>query len=77
VNRGASQDEINKYTQAYKAVEIPKESNCVVCQSEFQKQEEIRTLPCKHSFHKDCIDQWLKINKTCPICKKDITEAQQ
>lgn len=77
VNRGASPDDINKNTKTFKVVEIPKEINCVICQSEFQKDEEVRMLPCKHSYHKDCIDQWLKINKLCPICKKDITETQQ
>lgn len=23
---------------------------------------------CGHSFHYECIDPWVKTNKTCPIC---------
>lgn len=46
--------------------------SCMVCLSEKEVGECLRTLPCMHSFHKDCIDEWLKTNRTCPICKTDI-----
>jgi len=29
---------------------------------------------CNHKFHKECIDQWMLITKTCPICRADIIE---
>lgn len=46
--------------------------HCVICLDELDKK--IRTLPCDHSFHKDCIHKWLKESdsKTCPICRKDV-----
>jgi len=28
-------------------------------------------------FHSTCIIQWLKKNKSCPFCKKDIDEKEQ
>lgn len=46
--------------------------SCAVCLSDFASGETLRTLPCKHQFHKNCIDQWLVRNKVCPLCLRDI-----
>ena len=27
-----------------------------------------------HEFHKNCVDPWLKLKHTCPLCKNNITE---
>ena len=34
----------------------------------------LRVLGCSdlHHFHAECVDQWLKKNKTCPLCKRPI-----
>lgn len=45
---------------------------CMVCLSEKEIGETVRTLPCMHTFHKDCVDEWLQQNATCPVCKLDI-----
>ena len=29
-------------------------------------------LLCKHTFESDAIDQWLKYNDTCPMCRKKV-----
>ena len=42
---------------------LPPSLSCVVCMSEFQTREKIRTLrPCRHDFHQKCIDRWLKVS---------------
>jgi hypothetical protein len=40
--------------------------------SEFDEDEDVRRLPCMHLFHVLCVDQWLVLNKRCPICRVDI-----
>jgi len=47
---------------------------CSICLEDFVVGSEVRTLPCTHFFHLSCIDTWLKVNKTCPIDKKDVTD---
>lgn len=48
---------------------------CCICLVDLEEGNEVRKLPCSHLFHKDCIDQWLIVNKTCPIDKKPIDET--
>ncbi|XP_043694030.1 RING-H2 finger protein ATL40-like [Telopea speciosissima] len=47
---------------------------CAVCLSLFQDEEMIKLLQnCKHFFHVDCINVWLRSNTTCPICRCNTT----
>ncbi|KAG5155342.1 hypothetical protein JHK82_013311 [Glycine max] len=47
--------------------------DCRVCLSEFQEGEKVRNLNCRHTFHKDCLDQWLQqYCATCPLCRNQV-----
>ncbi|GAA0173439.1 hypothetical protein LIER_27059 [Lithospermum erythrorhizon] len=42
-------------------------TECAVCLSEFQENQNLRLLPqCTHAFHLPCIDTWLKTNCDVP-----------
>ncbi|KAL5722500.1 hypothetical protein ACHQM5_006015 [Ranunculus cassubicifolius] len=48
----------------------PEDNTCSICLSEYQAKETLKTIPdCKHCFHATCIDEWLRKNITCPICR--------
>lgn len=49
----------------------PELKKCCVCLEEFEDGIDVRFLTCLHRFHKNCVDQWLEKNTTCPICKAD------
>ncbi|KAK9808802.1 hypothetical protein WJX72_003943 [[Myrmecia] bisecta] len=50
------------------------DEQCAVCRMEFERGEEVKLLPCKHFYHPDCINQWLNINKVCPVCHTEVTQ---
>ncbi|CAB3384764.1 Hypothetical predicted protein [Cloeon dipterum] len=45
---------------------------CAICIEPYKVSDVIRILPCRHEFHKPCIDPWLLEHRTCPMCKMDI-----
>lgn len=45
-------------------------SKCTICLDDLGK--EVCSLDCKHYYHKDCIESWLKTSGNCPICKKRV-----
>ena len=42
---------------------------------EFSVGERIRYLPCLHTFHQECIDDWLMRSFTCPSCVEAVDAA--
>lgn len=48
----------------------PDDNTCSICLSEYKPKETLKSIPeCKHCFHADCIDEWLRLNASCPICR--------
>uniref|UniRef100_A0A0E0KSQ8 RING-type domain-containing protein n=1 Tax=Oryza punctata TaxID=4537 RepID=A0A0E0KSQ8_ORYPU len=69
---GASESQINNLPQSViqsNNIEEP----CAVCLENPSIGDTIRRLPCFHMFHKECIDEWLRRKKLCPVCKSGIT----
>ncbi|XP_072975793.1 E3 ubiquitin-protein ligase At1g12760-like isoform X1 [Typha angustifolia] len=51
------------------------DAECCICLSAYDDGVELRELPCSHHFHCTCIDKWLYINATCPLCKYNIIKS--
>jgi len=45
---------------------------CYICLAKYADDDELRELPCSHGFHVVCVDKWLKINASCPLCKTEV-----
>ncbi|KAI4347756.1 hypothetical protein L6164_008539 [Bauhinia variegata] len=47
------------------------DSCCSICLVDYKESDSLRVLPdCGHFFHVKCVDPWLTMNLTCPICRK-------
>ncbi|CAG5107994.1 Oidioi.mRNA.OKI2018_I69.chr1.g3587.t1.cds [Oikopleura dioica] len=68
-NRGLTDDQI----KTLKRHEYTKQDDeCTICMDDFVMSYVVRTLPCKHYFHADCIDPWLRQNASCPTCRANV-----
>lgn len=53
-------------------------SSCSICLGEYKETDMLRLLPgCGHLYHLNCVDPWLRLHSTCPICRKSSVEAQE
>lgn len=43
-----------------------KRIRCVVCMR--SAHTKIKVEPCRHIFHRKCVEKWLRWKGTCPIC---------
>ena len=80
VSRGAAAQEISaNRTMSYAAAKADSSvilgEQCAICRMEFEPDDELRVLRCGHAEHCECIDQWLAVNKSCPICMKEISAS--
>lgn len=52
-----------------------KKCECVICMIELTIGEAIKILPCMHTYHETCIDDWLLRSLTCPSCMEPVDAA--
>lgn len=45
-------------------------ASCVVCMEAMDAP--CAQLPCRHQFHVQCIEPWLKMHSTCPTCRDQL-----
>lgn len=48
---------------------------CSICFENYKEEEELKFTPCKHLFHEECLKNWLKVKRTCPLCRLDLQAA--
>merc|ERR1712228_63782 len=51
---------------------IEAEPECSICMDDLAKGDEMGQLECGHTFHKQCIVEWLGNRSECPMCRADM-----
>ncbi|XP_004306139.1 PREDICTED: E3 ubiquitin-protein ligase RNF181-like [Fragaria vesca subsp. vesca] len=44
-------------------------NECSICLNGFKVGDEVKEMPCKHSFHGACIEKWMGMSTLCPLCR--------
>lgn len=46
---------------------------CLICLDDYNPEDELRVLTCKHTFHQACVDRWLETGRNnCPACRTKV-----
>ena len=53
----------------------PEDACCCICLNTYEASQSLRVLPYAHHFHKECVDEWLLVNSTCPTCRKSMFDT--
>ena len=50
---------------------------CMICKLDLREENEILQCPfCRSLFHKEHLEEWLTIKKTCPVCSQKFDKKQ-
>ncbi|CAN6710883.1 unnamed protein product [Malus baccata var. baccata] len=53
-----------------KEASTPDSSTCSICLCDYKDAEMLRMMPeCRHYFHLLCLDAWLRLKGSCPVCR--------
>lgn len=71
---GLDESTIESYTKVVlgesKRLPGPNGATCPICLVDYHPKDTVRCIPeCEHCFHSDCVDEWLRLNGTCPVCR--------
>ncbi|GFQ08895.1 RING-H2 finger protein atl56 [Phtheirospermum japonicum] len=73
---GAASTEASPHSPAflpgvsYNVAAFPTASVCAICLDSFREGDLCGNIPvCKHLFHAECVDRWIRKKPTCPVCR--------
>ncbi|KQK16932.1 hypothetical protein BRADI_1g31494v3, partial [Brachypodium distachyon] len=57
---------------------LARAAECAVCLGEVAAGGVARLLPlCRHTFHVECVDTWLRSRANCPVCRQTVNEVNE
>jgi ribosomal protein S27E len=75
--KGFSQEEMQKLPIISHNNPILKDASCAICLESFKNvkpTDTIRGMPScsQHAYHENCIFEWLKQSRNCPLCRSEV-----
>ncbi|XP_058784714.1 E3 ubiquitin-protein ligase SDIR1-like [Vicia villosa] len=52
--------------EGLKMVKVEEAETCTICLEDFNVGV---CMPCSHMFHMNCIQDWLNVGNSCPLCR--------
>lgn len=72
---GFNDHEMRILRTKYESCQEEMDELCSICFEGFTIGHDIiRLTPCRHVFHVNCIEDWLRIKALCPNCKGNIRQ---
>ena len=68
---------LNRVTVSEEFIGTLDSRDCSICQCEFEPDERILEMPCKHVYHHDCLLPWLQQTSTCPECRLQLPTSNR
>jgi len=56
---------------------IKSHATCPICLDQFTVESVVRQLPCSHMYCEGCVFEWLRVNNSCPMCRKGIESEEE
>ena len=70
----ASGPDAHRVSPTHRTVTVTVERpECTICLDAFKDGSIVCRTPCSHLFHRECIEEWLKHDTRCCLCRKEIS----
>ena len=72
LNFSSKQKAINE-TPPVMLVLLDEGSSCCICLENYKMYDKTLTImSCDHLFHENCVNDWFKFKKICPLCRYNV-----
>lgn len=52
------------------------DETCYICLDNLEQGQAVYKLPCRHSFHSECLENWFNVHRSCPV-RCDLTQPTE